>query len=140
MITLEYFEVCNRTPAMPLMARGWSELIRGDLADPVQVINWDDEAILALVNGDPAGVMSFSHIKWERVIWVKLGYVLPEFRRQGVYRAMWNRLVEIAQQRKVPEILGATSVRNAAMQKTMHRLGRTAFALQYRYKVVDKND
>ena len=133
---VEHFEMLNRTPVVQIATSGLAELIVQGLADPViTILNYDDEALLARVEGVPAGVLTFTHQKWDRSIFVKFGYVLRARRRQGIYRALWDKLVEIARERKVPEILGSTAVSNSAMQGVMARLGRTAFALQYRFKV-----
>ena len=139
MIDVVHFEQINRTEAYPLALEGHVELLRQGLAEPVESVSWENEALLAKQgSGELAGVLVFGHQKWNRSFWVQLGFVRPQFRRQGVYRAMWRQLVTIAQARKIPVILGATSVSNTDMQRVMAQLDRSAYAIQYAYKVTDQ--
>jgi GNAT superfamily N-acetyltransferase len=139
-ITVKAVGQVNRTDAMPLLAQGLSELIQAGLQPAVCNTGWDDEAVVAYIDERPVGVMSFAEQKWDKTLWVKLGYVLQRYRRFGVYRAMWLQVVEIARAKKALEIWGATHISNGAMQTTMQKLGREVAALQYRFVVPPATD
>jgi Acetyltransferase (GNAT) family len=137
-IEVVHFEQVNGTEALPVLVEGWSALMHNGLADPVQALNWDDEALLARREGEIAGAMSFMHIKHEKTLWVRVGYVRPTHRRRRVYSELWNRLVAIAMERHVREIQGGTSVANTEMQAVNDRLGRVPRFITYSYKVTDQ--
>ena len=104
MITTEHVENINRTPAVLLALKGATEIIEDGFGDSVLLVQWDHEAIIGYVADEPVGVITFSHTKWVRQLDVSIGYVRPEFRRMGLYRAMWSALVAEAQRRAIPVI------------------------------------
>lgn len=132
-ITTRHFECIQRTVALPLAVRAWHELLQAGMVDPLVLLHWEDQAIVGLVDGVPAGVLVFVHEKWGAQLFVKLGYVLPAHRRRGVYTRMFAALVARAQALKVPHIYGATRNSNLAMLGTAHSLRRsvTSYVLDF---------
>lgn len=135
MITVQHFEQINRTPALPIAVEGHNAMLQAGMSDPVTAINWDNEALLAKDDAAAVGVLVFCHHKWDCSLFVNIGYVQPSARRQGAYRAMWERLVEIARERKVSVIIGASHVDNAEIRLVNERLGRKPYAIMYAYPV-----
>lgn len=135
-LTVTHLKQVNRTRAIPVLATAWDELLKLGHADPVMIINWDDEALIAEdAAGHCLGVLSFTHMKWDRSIFVKIGYVRPSARRRGVYRRLWKRLVKIARERDVAQIQGATALQNTNMQRVMAHLGRRGRSINYVFDI-----
>jgi hypothetical protein len=102
-------------------------LLDEGFADPfVSMVGWDTAAVVALSGRDltPAGIITYADSKWRKCFDVGMGYVLPDWRRRGIYRAMWDELVLAAQEQKVARIYGAIMVSNAPMLKVAVALGR----------------
>lgn len=140
MIAIEHVKGINRRGLMTVIAEGWNEILQAGNGEDAVCPNWDQEAIVAKVDGDVAGVLTFVEFEAYRHIWIYLSYVRPRYRRQGLFRKMFDRLTEIAREREVPEIQSGVSARNTTMQKVNARLGRKVESLTYSYKVTDKND
>ena len=124
-VGIESFENINFTPAVRLAALGWADLISSGLSGDSVLIQWDDRALVAFVKDKPAGVLVWSKIDWQRAAFVKLGFVLPEFRRAGIYRALWEALVEESRKLKLHHIEGVTWCNNSVMREVAHRQGRS---------------
>jgi GNAT superfamily N-acetyltransferase len=129
------YEGINQTPAVALLTRGHHELLDRGLASPETVINWDDLAVVAFAGDVAVGVISYSHEKWRKILWIRMGYVAPEARRHGVYGSMWERVVKAAQKLGALEILGGTHVDNKAMLECAESLGRTPLFITTRFVV-----
>lgn len=134
-ITAEHFENINRTPAMKLLVEGWFTLLQDGLSEPIVSIFHDDEAVVGYADGQPAGVISAFFVAWSKTTYIRIGYVRPVFRRQGVYTCMWKKLVEVAQERKMRALEGNTLVGNAAMLATSDSLGRQRFGTILHYEL-----
>lgn len=113
-----------------------SMLLREGRSDEyAQLVSWSDEAIVALDGEQCAGVLTFLKTDHTNGFSVCLGYVLPEYRRQGVYRRMWDCLVEEAKARSVAYIWGVVRVNNEDMREVVKKLGREEESVNIRYKV-----
>lgn len=135
MIEVTVLPKINRTPAMKLLAKGWHELLEHGFTDSIVMLGWDDQGIMATLDGTPIGVIAFSESTGDDTLWIKIGYVVPTYRRCGVYRQMWDALVKLARERKLKEIQGATDPRNERMIRVNERLGRSVRALFYKYEL-----
>lgn len=129
------FDGINQTPAIPLIARGWAELLDRGLAPMEAVGNWDQQAVVAFAGGVPVGVITWEHQKWRKVVWVHMGFVAPEVRRQGLYGQLFQRVVKAAQKIGAAEIQGGTHVDNRAMLECAESLGRTQLFITTRFIV-----
>jgi GNAT superfamily N-acetyltransferase len=129
------YDGVNQTPAIPLIARAWPEIIAAGNGGNEGVHGWDHQAIVCFAGDMPVGVMTFTHEKWRKLVWVHLGYVVPEMRRQGIYRLMWERVVKAAQKCGAAEIQGGTHVDNKAMLECAESLGRTRLFITTRFVV-----
>lgn len=129
------YDGVNQTPAVALLTRGHQELLAQGLAPNELVGSWEHQAVVAFAGNVPVGVMTYTHEKWRRILWVHMGYVAPEARRRGVYRLMFERVVRAAQKLGAAEILGSTHVDNKAMLECYAALGRTRFSVTSRFIV-----
>jgi hypothetical protein len=135
MIQTRHYEGINHTPAVELLVRAQSELLRDGLVIPQVMIFWDDRAVVAFSEDDRAiGVISYAK-PWGRELDIRLGYVLPEHRRLGVYRLMWDALVVKARELGATSIVGATRAENTAMRRTAAALQREELGIILRYTV-----
>lgn len=127
---IELYEGVNNTPALRLLAEAWLERLAA--GDPQEtVINWDHCAFVAFTddaspNDTPVGVISFEHIKWRRLLWVQLSYVVPSARRQGVHSLLFEALRKHAAKLGVVEIQSGISVTNTEMIQVARKRGSIA--------------
>jgi GNAT superfamily N-acetyltransferase len=129
------FDGLNQTPAIGLIARAWPEMLAQGTAPQELIGGWDQQAIVALAGDVPVGVITYSHEKWRKLVWIHLGYVVPELRRKGIYRMLWERVVKAAQKLEAAEIHGGTHVHNTAMLECARRLGRAPLFVTTRFQV-----
>jgi RimJ/RimL family protein N-acetyltransferase len=120
-----HYEGLNHTPAVALAQQGWAESIKDGLSEPIVALGWDQNAIVASIeDGTPVGVLVWAKQDWGKQIVVVFGYVLPEFRRKGVYDKLWLALVDKAKELKITRILGETHIDNQAMRAVAKKHGR----------------
>jgi ribosomal protein S18 acetylase RimI-like enzyme len=99
--------------------------VRGVFADPARGRYWVAEAGGRLL-GCLLTTFEWSDWRAGTVVWVQSVYVIPEARRRGVYRSLYERL-----QRNVEAAPGLKGIRlyvdktNAPAQRTYERLGMT---------------
>ena len=67
--------------------------------------------------------------------WTELGFVEPRYRKQGVYRLLWEACVYKAQLKNVRSIQGGVAIGNAPMHATCEKLGRRPTYTVYDYEV-----
>lgn len=125
----------NQTPAIPLISRAWSELLARGISPMETIGNWDHQAVVAFSGDLPVGLMTYTHEKWKRVLWVHLGYVVPELRQHGIYKQLWERVVKAAQKLGASEIHGGTHVDNLIMLEVAAKLGRKPVFVTTRFVV-----
>ena len=134
-LAISHHDGINHTPAFAIALEGHLALIREGLAPEAQIVSWDDQAILATIDGEPVGVMLWRKPDHWRDVTLDLGYVRPAFRRLGVYRAMWDALVVCAQDCGARRITSVTSVDNADMRAVAVKLGRREATIGLWYDV-----
>lgn len=100
---------------------------------------WSDRVIYVEddATGEAVGVLTFSHQQERNTFYVTLGYVEPASRGQGIYRMMWNELVEIARHEGITRIEGETHKDNNEMHAVMKALGRRPVSVSYVYDIED---
>lgn len=98
--------------------------------------NYDDPAFYFVTpdKGEIVGVLAYRPSEWNKDIWVCLGWVREDYRRRGIYRAMYMKLQGLRDE-KFPDYTisgGVTIDNNATMSKVMNALGRKCVVLVYR--------
>lgn len=129
------YDGVNQTPAIPLIARAWTELLARGIGTGETIGSWDHQAVVAFSGEMPVGVMTYTHEKWKKMLWIHLGYVVPEMRMQGIYRLLWDRVIKAAQKLGAVEILGGTHVDNLIMLEVAEKLGRKPQFITTRFVV-----
>ena len=98
-----------------------------DLADAVP-IHWDQRAVVAIEEymhpPDLLGFIIYGRVEYIKQYNISLGYVHPLRRHQGIYRQLWDVLVEKARDKGYRKIYGTTKVDNVLMREIAKKLGR----------------
>lgn len=106
------------------------------LSNPNSIpFNWQAFAICAYDGSKLIGIIHFSLDDNGTSYWVLLGYVKLVYRRRGIYRRLWRKLVEHARKNKVTRISGSTHVNNAPMRAFYRDVGRAEKFVTGFYKV-----
>jgi predicted GNAT family acetyltransferase len=123
---IEHFPKIVNTPAVPFLVHAWDDLLRNRLCDPHTIwMQWDDGAVLAFSDGEPVGAISYAVSEWDAAVYVRIGYVPPELRGQGIYRTLWGHLVTISRNCGAKVIRSATNIGNRPMRAVAEKLNRT---------------
>ncbi len=110
--------------AAELAVMGWLEIQQNGHGDGSLVsLHESHGSILATAVGLPIGVLTFEH-QAGGYLWVNISYVTPAHRRCGVYRMMWNALLDQARILGVNRIRSGIDVNNIDMRAIADTLGR----------------
>jgi len=73
-------------------------------------------------------LITFEWSDWRNcnVWWFQSVYVLPEYRRQGVFRKMYNHIKELAQEQDIAGLRLYVETGNSRAQKTYEALGMSS--------------
>jgi GNAT superfamily N-acetyltransferase len=83
----------------------------------------------------PVAIMTYSVSEDQNQIFIHLSYVKPSHRRTGFHTLLFNRLVEIAREKKISRILSGTSASNKIMRKVAKKQRREENAVTLSFKV-----
>ena len=136
-MTIERIETLAKEPrAVYLALEALNGLrLRGCLEECCCGANWHSHALLAVEDGESIGLIIYQTVDWKNKLDLEIGYVRPDRRRAGVYRALWDELIGVAREKGIPVISGATHVDNQEMQAVMSRLDRQLKWLTYEYRL-----
>lgn len=135
---IEIYDRLNFTPALPLAVYGWAEMLENGLALPEVLINWENHAIVSLMEDKPVGVIVWTKAEWKSEAYINLGYVLPAYRRRGVYASLFGALIERARDLKLNHIRGGTKISNHAMRAVAEKQGRREVGVDLYFEVPPK--
>jgi hypothetical protein len=122
----------NETPALDLAIRGWADAQERNFGDGSMnchsslkaFIGWSDSGGVSS-RRVPVGVITFENEPALKRVWVFQSYVLPEYRRRGIYTAMWDSLVLHAiNECKAKSIQSGVHVKNVEMRAAAKSQGR----------------
>lgn len=107
-VKLVHFEkVWGHKDPTALILDGSAYLVNNDLVTiPGSCYSWDEPAVVAYVDGVPAGVCHYQINKDKQELWMNINYIRPEFRGKGLYRKIREDIIRIATE------AGANAVRN----------------------------
>jgi GNAT superfamily N-acetyltransferase len=137
MLGIRHYKQISNTSALPLALRAQQALRNNGFVDNLLTLSWDHSAIEAVpdLTGRGIGIMVYQHLEWAKQIYVGIGWVDPNYRRQGVYTHMWRALLAKAKDLKVVEIRGITHVDNGSMRTLAAKLGRVEMAVVTNFRV-----
>ena len=114
----------NRTPVLSLAVRGWLALIEsGHCSNTIQIAA-EHNAFGAVISDQVVGVLTYRHVPALKELAIGIGYVVPEFRRHGIYDHLWEALVIKARELDSVHISSATFLGNTAMRSVARAQGR----------------
>ena len=88
---------------LPHVPVAWCELLAKGYVDSITIpVALDHQALTLTLSGELAGFITYSRYVTSGYLWVHLSYVLPSFRRRGIYRQMFEHLV--AREKAVGEL------------------------------------
>jgi GNAT superfamily N-acetyltransferase len=134
-VLVKFYDGLNHTPAIGVAVKAWAELNAAGLSDNIVLIHWQQKAFVAFAANKPVGIIVFEHQEYLKTISVAIGWVENEYRKQGIYHAMWKALVAKAQKLKAVKIVGITRPENSAMLLTAKALGRKEIGIYLDFDV-----
>lgn len=124
------------TPHLGFALRAYAACIEEGVVSARELpFGWDARGLVAYVRDEPAGVLVYGTAPWSQTYHVIFGFVLPDFRRRGIYRALFDELTCVAMDEGVAAITGTVAVGNKGMQAVMTRLGRAPETITYGFEV-----
>lgn len=118
-----YSGIC-RTPAMPLLVKGWLELLKRDHCQTVMMMDAAHDALVAFDDaGKAVGVFSYGLSKETKEVEIHLVWIKPEARGAGLYDALWDAMVAKARELGAVHISTSTRLTNASMRRAAKRTG-----------------
>jgi GNAT superfamily N-acetyltransferase len=138
-IEIKEYANLNRSGALLLCLETTVELMRQGLMDRNELGLHDSYRTLTAVHkatGEIVGAIVFYTYHQENDIWLQHGCVKFEYRRFGIYRMLWNRLVEIAQKEGRRSIDAGSYRADHAIVKFNESVGREMMPVaQFHYEV-----
>jgi GNAT superfamily N-acetyltransferase len=122
------------TPYAGFAIRAHAALIEEGLSSPDEalVANHHSAVVARLATGEAVGVVTFSAIETNNTIFAWLAFVVPDFRRRGVYRLMHEELVKAAERLGAVGIEAISVAGNVAFNRTATSSGMRVVAQVYR--------
>lgn len=126
-LRIEFFDNCNNTDLVPYYHKMMLEFHTSGFATHQTIcFSYTQKAFAAFDSaGKVVGMILFDDEAWKNAVLVIHGYVDQEYRRQGLYTCLWNKVVEKAQEWGRTYVDGATHHDNSVMLEVMKKLGRT---------------
>jgi GNAT superfamily N-acetyltransferase len=133
-VKIEHYTGLDHTPATAFACRAHAELL-SEGGEQAVALHWSYNVILASISGKPVGVIVWFEQKETRGLWLQLGYVAPEHRKQGVYGKLWRAVVDKAREQGALFIRSATGMGNETMRAVAKSQGRRELAVSLIYDV-----
>lgn len=121
---VEHFIGLNRTLALPLAVEGWMELIQSNHCSNVILVHGDQDAFVVFDEGLAVGVITYRHDVLHKEFAIGVGYIKPSGRGKGLYKILWQALVDYARSLNVVTISSATYIENHKMRAVAIAQGR----------------
>ena len=83
--------------------------------------------VLAIINGRPVGSLMLTR-EWSDwnccwYLWIQSVYVSPEYRNKGIFKAMYNKVMELAQSEETTQVRLYVDKDNQKAQTVYQKLG-----------------
>lgn len=107
----------------PLCKQAIAEISMAGMGDPQLA---DQNGVLWVEDGagNPVGFLAYSWDEEAEEIWIELSFILPEYRRKGIYTALFERLVQIANRKGASSVRSGIHPNNEPMLKAAVSTGR----------------
>lgn len=137
---IHHVEKIQETPVIPLCVEYWADMMRRGLIGGGIPFSWEMNAFYAEEDGKVVGFLIYKVQEWDHCLFISHGYVQPAYRGRGIYRALWEKAVELAREKQLISITGITHWENKEMQAVMERLGRKPASIGYEYRLDARSD
>lgn len=127
------YETINYTPAVMLATEGWLEQNAAGIGEPSASIHWQQKAIVAFNDDTPMGVITWTDQQHLGAVFAEQVFVKPEWRRLGVFKAMWADLAAQARELKRSHIRLGTNPNNHVAQKVYETCGGEVYAMFFQF-------
>jgi GNAT superfamily N-acetyltransferase len=124
MIAIRRYEHINYTPAVVLAMRGWLELNDKGIGEQAASVHWEQHGIVAFADSKAVGVITWTEQKPLAAAYAEQVYVIPEWRRKGIFKLMWDELEEWAAEKEFYTIRLGTHPMNTLARSIYDRMGR----------------
>lgn len=112
------------------MFSAMAELANYSMTDPLS--GWiPHSAVVASVEAGPVGIMAFRYDEGYRIV-VDLAYVVPDYRRRGIFGHIYNELVKFCERAKRPVIEFEVPIQNAKFGEMLVGVGASLVTQRYR--------
>ena len=133
-----FYDGINNTPAMDIALEAWNDIRNSGMSDNTISLHFEQKAFLAM-NGDvPIGIIIVERFDYMKMVQIRIGWVTPAHRGTGVYRKLFEAVVEKAREWGAVEVLGVTRPHNNKMRMVARSLGRVEVGVILRYMIVNK--
>lgn len=120
------------SPCMAAVSEAWVELMRAGFVGPHHTPFWGGWPICwNAVGGRVRGFIHYSSDDHAPEAFIRLGWVAPEFRRQGLYSLMYKDLRAFLKRKGFQCLQGSVYTENHRMQALARKLGRQAKGTYY---------
>ncbi len=129
-VRVQHVDMINQHKVIPLLAKCYVEMAAFDICDIT--MHWEQQALYVEHEEEVIGAMCYEYLKHKKQTWIYAVFVVPEMRKRGIYRAMWDSLVSRSRKEGMISIAGGISPRNAPMIRAAESVGRVPESVCYR--------
>lgn len=116
-------------------------LLDAGLCDPRDSLIWHtDGAVVSRVGEQLVGAITYHYYEESKSLWATAAYVLPDWRRRGIFGLMFEELVKVAERRGAGRIEAGSLVSNAIFNKVAVASGMAVVGYTYSMDVVAEED
>ena len=134
-----FYDGINNTPAMDIALEAWNDIRNTGMSDNTITLHFEQKAFLAMGNSNfPIGIILVERFDYMKMVQIRIGWVTPAHRRTGVYRKLFDAVVDKAREWGAVEIIGVTRPQNHRMRAVARSMGREEVGVVLRYVVVKK--
>lgn len=136
-IRIDYYADLRESPALPLVEDYKSEISRRGFGQSSKGVAVSENPwTVVAMDGDKCVGFAL-HFPYPSVnaLWIEASYVDPDYRRRGIHKAMFERVVLQAKIEGCESVQSAAHVNNKESIASMKRQGREVFGLMFTYDV-----
>lgn len=136
-MVIEHIERVGNTPVLNFLRRIDYELLTQGFAKAPSALIVDElEAVYALGPDDEViGAIAFRYDEEDRSVWITVSGVREDFRRNGIYRQLYERLITHAKNLDALTIHSGVSVKNTVMLEARKSMGFEPTFLSFTHRL-----
>lgn len=131
-IELKNFRYVARSPAIPILVKGWAHLIESNWCSIHAVLLESEHSVIVAYDQDQmVGALTYSLHPAEDCACIHLLMVEEQHRRRGIGTALQSRLMEIAQAQDIGSVQGTVTANNKVSAASAQSTGRVPRYVTY---------